>query len=133
TLRDAATPALAVALCAEGDGANLRTVLGTLRRQTIADRLEVLSAALDVEAVSIQSEDRDAFADVRVVSLNGRRSLSHARAVCIRAARAEFVAFGEDHCLPNAEWAEVLLARLTEGYTGVGPRMINANPGSVAS
>ena len=132
-MRDTATPDLAVILSAENDGSNLTMVLSRLRHQTIAARIEVLIGAPDPELVQITSADRAAFADVRIVNLDGRRSLSLARALCTHAARADFVALGEDHCLPNPEWAEVLLTRLREGYAGVGPQMVNANPGSVIS
>jgi hypothetical protein len=132
-MHDAATPDLSVILSAEGDGRNLTPVLSRLRHQTIAARIEVLIAAPDPELVRITAADRAAFADVRIVSLGGRRSLSLARALCTQAARADFVAFGEDHCFPSPEWAEVLLTRLGEGYAGAGPQMVNANPGSVIS
>jgi hypothetical protein len=132
-MRDTATPDLAVILSAEGDGSNLRPVLSRLRHQTIASRIEVLIGAPDPELVQITSADRAAFADVRIVSLDGRRSFPLARAKCIHAARADFVALGEDHCLPNPEWAEVLVTRLREGYAAVGPQMVNANPGSAIS
>lgn len=132
-MSDTAMPVLAVILGAENDGSNLAQVLSRLRHQTIAARIEVLIGAPDPELVQITSADRAAFADVRIVSLDGRRSFSLARALCIHVARADFVAFAEDHSLPNPEWAEVLVTRLREGYAGVGPQMVNANPGSVIS
>ncbi len=61
------------------------------------------------------------------------RTVSRAKVLGIREASAPYVAFAEDHCYPEPEWAALLLAAHREGWAAVGPLMSNANPLSMVS
>jgi hypothetical protein len=43
------------------------------------------------------------------------------------------IAFAEDHCFPESDWGEVLLAAHHAGWAGVGPTVRNANPATALS
>jgi Glycosyl transferase family 2 len=128
-----ARPALSVVLPTTSDFASVATTVRYLRRQTIADRLEVVFVAMACPDFVVGPEARDGFHDVRVV-LTGRRSHGHACAEGVRAARADVVAFAEDHCFPEPGWAEALLAAYgSPEIVAVGPVFRNANPGTLVS
>jgi predicted dehydrogenase len=126
-------PSLTVVLIAvHGYGIIERTV-AHLRRQTIADRIELVILARCPMLISIPQDVREAFYDVRVIDIGCERRLGALRAEGIRQARAEFVAMSEDHCFPNDVWAESLIAEHDAGADVVGPRMVNCNPNSATS
>ncbi len=77
--------------------------------------------------------DFDGFAGHRNVALESLRSTAAARAAGVRAARGQIVAFAEDHCLPHPAWAEAILDRHREAWSGVGPVFRNGNPGNPVS
>jgi hypothetical protein len=51
----------------------------------------------------------------------------------VEAAEAELIAFAEDHCFPEADWAEALVEAHQGPYAAVSPWMGAVNPGRVWS
>ncbi len=126
-------PSISVVLPTTSDFASIATTVRHLRRQTIADRLELVVAAMArPDFLSDESACRGLWG-VQVVHTE-KESHGQACAAGVLAARAAVVAFAEDHCFPEPGWAEALLA----GYTSpevvaVGPIFRNANPSTLVS
>jgi hypothetical protein len=126
-------PAISVVLPTTSDFESIATTVRHLRRQTVADRLELVIVAMARPEFLADSSSCQDFAGVQVVH-TGRQSHGHACAEGVRAARAEVVVFAEDHCFPEPGWAEALLAAYTSPeIVAVGPVFRNANPGTLVS
>lgn len=120
-----------IVVAAEDD--TLRAMLSRLREQTIRERIEVVVVAREGTPVALDEAEGAAFHSLKFVSCGARASLPAGLATGARHAGAPFVALIEDHCFPEAAWAEALLARHREGYAVVGPEISNANPGTALS
>jgi hypothetical protein len=111
----------------------IRETVRRLRAQTARERMELLVVAPSRDALGSFERETTGFARVRVVEAGEIRRVAAAKAEGVRAARAPFVAFAEEHCYPEPEWARLLLAAHARGWDAVGPRMCNANPSSAVS
>ena len=111
----------------------IRETVRHLRAQTARERLELVVVAPSRDALGCFEFEAQGFARVRVVEAGEIRRASSAKALGVRAARAPFVAFAEEHCYPEPEWARLLLAAHARGWDAVGPQMCNANPSSAVS
>ena len=126
-------PAISVVLPTTSDFASIATTVRYLRRQTVADRMELVIVAMARPDLVADASACEGFHGVQVVH-TGRRSHGHACAEGVRAARASVVAFAEDHCFPEPAWAEALLAAYdSPEIVAVGPVFRNANPGTLVS
>lgn len=130
---DAGSPVLSVVLVTPASYAEIRTTLRHLSAQTIADRIEVLVISPDPSKVDVPDAVAASFQAVRHHGVGPIESLAHVKASAVPHARAEFIAFAEDHSFPEPDWAENLVAGHEKGYAGVAPEMRNANPDSVVS
>jgi hypothetical protein len=108
----------------------LRRTLASLEHQTIADRLEIV--IVTSEEGGFDPSTVYTFAGFVLVRSDAR-SVGAQYAAGIRAARSEIVVLGEDHCFPEANWAEALLRGFAQGNDAVGPAIRNENPGSAIS
>ncbi len=126
-------PRLTVVLIAVQGYEIIQRTVAHLRRQTIADGIELLVMASNPEQAAIPDDVCEYFCDVRIVDIDGQRHMGSLRAEGIRQARAPYVAMAEDHCFANAVWAESLTAEHDDGADVVGPRMDNANPRTATS
>jgi hypothetical protein len=111
----------------------IRETVRHLRAQTARTRMELVVVAPTREALGPFEREAQGFARVRVVEAGEIRRASAAKAEGVRAASAAVVAFAEEHCYPEPEWADLLLAAHARGWDAVGPRMCNANPSSAVS
>lgn len=110
------------------DGLDLvQEVLGHLRRQSAADRIELVLVT-PPGTIPGDSPDLSGFARAQVVEFRTRESPPAARAAGVTAARAPVVAFAETHCFPEPEWAERLIHAHRGPWTAVGPEIGNENP-----
>jgi hypothetical protein len=107
----------------------LRRVLTSLAEQSIADHLELVI----VSPFDAPHGEPFPFAGVRFVKCGTIYSLGTQRAAGVQVCTAPFLVFGEDHSFPRPGWAEALLRRLREGWTGVGPVLLNHNPSTRVS
>lgn len=80
----------------------------------------------------VESELAD-FQNVVVVEVGPIKRASLAKLAGVRAASAPVVAFAEDHCYPEPDWAARLIAAHDENWAAVGPLMLNANPRTMLS
>jgi len=126
-------PAISVVLPTTSDFASVATTVRYLSRQTVADRLELVIVAMARPDFVVDASACESFHGVQVVH-TGRRSHGHACAEGVQAARARVVVFAEDHCFPEPDWGEALLAAYdSPGIAAVGPVFRNANPGTLVS
>ena len=130
----AGSPALSVILVTPDDFATVRRTFQHLRAQTMAERIEVVLVAPRAADVVPGTGEVDGFQSVQVVETGAPiASSAAARAVGIRAARADVVALAEDHSFPDPGWAAALLAAHARGHAVVGPTVRNGNPGTMLS
>jgi hypothetical protein len=73
------------------------------------------------------------FARVTIVETADCRVVARVKAMGVRRAGAPAIAFIEEHAFPEPEYAERLLAHLSQGCAAAGPLMRNANPRLSAS
>jgi GT2 family glycosyltransferase len=126
-------PAISVVLPTTSDFESIATTVRHLRRQSVADRLELVVVAMARPDFLVDASACRGFWGVRVVHTD-RHSHGDACAAGVRAARASVVVFAEDHCFPEPGWAEALLAAYTDAdVVAVGPIFRNANPSTLVS
>ena len=71
----------------------------------------------------------EGFSSWKAVPIDRVVSMSEARAAGVQAASCHYVAFTEDHCFPEPEWAEAIVdAFERHAANAVGPVFLNANP-----
>jgi Glycosyl transferase family 2 len=119
-------PHLSVVLVAGLQRSRAQRVLDALARQTAADSIEVVVVDLaDTRCprLNISGALRHVYADRPAIARWGA-----ARAEGVRLASADVVGFIEDHCFPEREWAEVLIAAFRGPWAAVGYSFTNANP-----
>jgi glycosyltransferase involved in cell wall biosynthesis len=120
-------PRLSVVVCSYNGEASIRRCLDALSAQTIHQDLEVI-------VVDDGSADRTGHVALAhgasVIWHPVNRGLAAARNTGLRAAAAPIVAFVDDDCEPEPEWAQRLLACYggREGVTGVGGPVVPVAP-----
>jgi glycosyltransferase involved in cell wall biosynthesis len=118
-------PRLSVVVCSYNGEAGIRRCLDALSRQTIRQHLEVI-------VVDDGSADRTGHVAVRhgatVIWHRVNRGLAAARNTGLHAASAPIVAFVDDDCEPEPDWAQRLLAGYGAGVTGVGGPVVPVAP-----
>jgi hypothetical protein len=128
-----ARPEMSVVLITRSSFRMIRKTVRHLMRQTVRDRVELLIVAPSVEALGLPDSDVQGFHSVQVIELGPIHSMSDARTAATRRATAPVVAFAEDHCYPDPEWAEYLIEAHQRSCAAVGPAMRNANPRTLTS
>lgn len=111
----------------------LRTTIAHLGRQTIADRIELIISAPGADRFQMDDDAVAPLHSVRVLEAGDLTATGPARANAIREARADVVAFTEDHCFPDPDWAEALVRAHEEPHAAVAPALRNANPETLVS
>lgn len=110
--------------------ANAQRVIRFLCAQTIRERMEII--IVDVAAPSYPPLDLDGLAH-KYLAHPGLRSWSQAKLIGARAATSGIVAFIEDHCRPNPDWAEHVLSAFEGPWTAVGYAFLNGSPDNYLS
>ncbi len=127
-------PAMSVVTITPDGYATIRTLLQHLHTQSVKHEIELVIVAPAAADIARDAPVLQGFWDVAVVPFgNVIAAPAAARAAGVRAARGAIVAFVEDHCFPQAGWAEALIAAHRQPYAAVGPAVGNANPGSAIS
>ncbi|MEM1212103.1 MAG: glycosyltransferase [Planctomycetota bacterium] len=128
-------PKLSVALQSPDNLTTVKTTLGHLRNQTIAEDLEIVMVTPSIDDLDAVRDVLSAFQGYTLVTCPAEEGMSIMRGLGIRASTAPYIAIGEDHCAPHPTWAEKLLEAfdLPEGYAGVAVAVHNANPASMLS
>jgi len=128
---------LSVVFVARGIFLNIRKTLECLLAQSAASRLELLFST-DCPGLLREAEafvlEKVAFANARFL-FQQEKSIARARQFAALEARAEVVAFVEDHGFPSQNWAEELLAAFesSENIDAAAPVMENPNQESAIS
>jgi len=126
-------PAISVVLATTGETALIRKTLAHLRSQTACAQLELVIVSPRDQRPLVRDAELAGFCCHQWVRVDAIRSKACANAAGLRRARAEIVAFAEDHCFPDSGWAAALLARHDGRWAAVGPRVRSANPNTGVS
>jgi hypothetical protein len=126
-------PDMSVILITPDRYETIRRVVEVLRGQTVRERLEIVIVGPSREQLGFPVSDLAGFAGYQVLEINDMTSTSRGRAAGIKAARGSVIAMTEDHCFPAPGWAEALIDRHKEPWTGVGSVFCNANPRTAVS
>ena len=126
-------PEMSVLIVTPDDYRTIRRTVRHLAAQTIRHRLELVVVAPSRDTLGLVEDEVEGFHGVRVVEVGEVTTVARMKAQGLRAASAPYVAFAEDHCYPEPEWAALLLAAHREGWAAVGPTMCNANPSGTVS
>jgi hypothetical protein len=131
--RPTPAPPLSVLLITPDTFDTIRRTARFLRAQTACKQIELLIVAPSREALGAFESDVEGFHDVRVVEVGPIEVLAQAKLEAIKLASAPVIAFAEDHCFPEPEWAAALIAAHERECAAVGPMMVNGNPRTMAS
>jgi hypothetical protein len=105
---------LSVILPALGGLDTVSVALGHWQSQSVRDELELIVLCPVVP---------DPPDGVRLVDASGL-ALHEARARGVREATADYVVLAEDHCIPDATWAEAILPHLDDDWDAIGCRLV---------
>ena len=108
--------------------AEVRDALTWLHRQTARDCLEIMLVCEDSSEFGLPHDTERYVGPLRIVECGKGKTLAEARAIGCRAVETPFVGFFEDHAFLEPAWCERVLARLEEGWSGVGGAFLSANP-----
>jgi hypothetical protein len=128
---------LSVVFVARRNLSSIQKILECLVGQSAAYRIEFLLSC-DSPGLLREAEDflapRARFAQSRFF-LHRTRNLSEARSLCVAEATGDAVAFTEDHCFPEPNWAEELLTAFESSLHihAAAPVMFNPNPETAVS
>jgi glycosyltransferase involved in cell wall biosynthesis len=119
-------PALSAVIVAGECRRRAQQSLEALARQTVAGEMEVILVDRGPEGAA----ELDPGPGPRFVCLKQTRDIpwGRARAEGARAATGEVIAFIEDHCYVEPDWAEYLLEAHRGPWAAVGYSFTNANP-----
>ena len=103
----------------------IKDVLQWIDRQTVRASLEVVVVCRTRDHLQTVP-----VSDHPLILLEGGADLTiyEARVLGINASTGTHICIMEDHCFPSPTWAEALIRRLEEGWTGVGSVYQPANP-----
>src|SRR5581483_3682407 len=132
-MTDQKSPSLSVILATPGAYVTIRKTIQHLLSQTIRHQLEIVIVATSREHLQLDGREFAPFCGYQIVELGSMHSIGNANAAGIRRAKAQLVALAEDHCFPDPQWAERLVAAHQGPWVAVGPGVRNANPNTAVS
>jgi len=118
-------PKLSIVLPAMRGYNTVLAALDSWGNQTRRDEIEILILCPDGPSPS--SAHPEALPAGQVIVHVGGADLHEARAIGIQQALGEYIMLAEDHCLPDPDWTQAVLARLEEGWDAVGPALRPGN------
>lgn len=118
-------PDMSVAICSRNGAPTIARALESLFGQTIAPRLEIM--VVD-DGSTDETADIASRHGATVVQHETNRGLAAARNSAVRASRAPIIAFIDDDCEADPDWAERLLAAYDDEPDGVGG-VVHPGPG----
>ena len=122
---------LSVFTIASESPSQCQLVLAEMRRQTLRAEMEIIVVSPTHDR--LKDEDFKNFGAWQWVKLPSARTCGAAMEAAVRAAKAPFVAYAEEHSYFDEAWAERLVAAHEAGYDAVGFAMENANPETLTS
>jgi hypothetical protein len=124
-------PDLSVVMVAGAQRGRAQRVLDALAAQAARDRLEVI--VMDIAQGAPAGLQPEPSLRSTAATRPDIRRWGQARAEGVRLARGDVVAFLEDHCFPQPDWAATLLEAYREPWAVVGYAFTNANPATYVS
>ncbi len=122
-------PALSVVVVTRDDTRTLQPILAAFGALPCADRIEMVIVAPDEASAAAAPEFARPFCATRGIGVGPIANRGRAAAAGVRAARGAVVALSENHCFPEPDWGErVMAAHAVPRRVGVGPAVLNANP-----
>jgi hypothetical protein len=109
------------------------TTMGYLRKQTVADQIEIVFVGPSSSKPDVDKADLTPFHSWKFVSLEKIPSIGSGFTAGILQASAPIVALTEDHSYPDARWAELFITAHQLPWAVVGPGMQNGNPVNLVS
>lgn len=131
--RDDFSPEISVVVTTLEDYGSIETTIEHLHEQTVRNLIELVIVAPSVEKLHLEESRMKVFWDYQVIGVGPILSIARANAEGIRQARGAIVALTEDHCFPDPDWAEALIAAHRDACVAVGPVIRNANPSTMVS
>ncbi|KAB2835464.1 MAG: glycosyltransferase family 2 protein, partial [Candidatus Dadabacteria bacterium] len=126
-------PLLSVIITTVGGYESVRTVIEHLKKQTVADRLEVIIVSPPMRLTAAGEAELKHFGNTIIMEADMDNGLSDAWVDAVNESSAPIVAFGENHAFPVPEWAEALIEAHKGPWAAVGSVIRNANTGSINS
>lgn len=123
-------PDLTAIVVASSDFGQVRRTVRSLAAQSIADRIELILVAPHEGVRAAAEPEMRNFHSVRFVSRGPITNVDEAVAAELCNATAPLVAPIEDHAFADPDWAERCLAIWDGTAAGIGPAVVNGNPGS---
>ena len=122
---------LSVVLVTLDNYSRLRKTMAHLAHQTARHSIELILVSPS-KLTDVPPSGLACFSRVVFVETGPFPDTGHARAAGARACTAPIIAFGEDHCFPEPDWAAHLIEVYSGPWAAVSPAMSNANPGAVS-
>lgn len=110
--------------------ANAQRVLRFLCAQTIREKMEIV--VVDVAGSTYPELELDGYAHT-YLRHPGLRSWSQAKLIGASSAKTGIVAYIEDHCRPNPDWADHVLRAFDGPWVAVGYSFLNGSPDNYLS
>lgn len=110
-----------------------RRALEHLTVQTVREQIELVMIVLPHVALDADMGLVNRLGSYQIVELADFSFQGRAFAAGVRAARAPWVAYVEEHSFPEPTWAEALIHAHSDSYAAVGCAIGNANPGTLTS
>ena len=124
---------MSVVITTVGGFESIRTVIEHLKKQTMADRLEVIIVSTPMRLTAADEAELKHFSNSIIMEADMDNGLSDAWVDAVNESSAPIVAFGENHAFPVPQWAEALIEAHDGPWAAVGSVIRNANPGSINS
>jgi GT2 family glycosyltransferase len=124
---------MSVVIVTADNYSSIRNTMTYLRKQTVKGQLEIVIVAPSADKLDIIDSELEDFHGVQVVEVGPIETIAWANAAGIRKATAPIVVLAEDHCYPDPQWAESLIAAHRQPWAAVGPVVQNANPNNAVS
>lgn len=122
---------LSVFTIAYKSSSECRMVVEEMQRQTLRAEIELIVIASKRD--SFEDKDFECFGAWQWITLPEVRTCGMAMEAAVRAAKAPFVTYAEEHSYFDKTWAERLVAAHEQGNDVVGFAMENANPDTLTS
>ena len=124
----AIAPDLSVALVVGRRRGPAAEAVRSILAQPNADRIELL--LVDCAGTGADPLEGSDHPSARVLRLPLGTTFGEARASAVRQARADIIAFLEEHCITLPGWSEALVRAHSGPWAGVGGEVFSANPGA---
>ncbi len=124
---------MSVIITTIGGYESVSTVIEHLKKQTVADRLEVIIVSPSMRLTDAEETELKHFNNSIIMEADLDNGLYNAWVDAVNESRAPIVAFGENHAFPVPQWAEALIEAHKGPWAAVGSVIRNANPDSLNS